>query len=101
MSERLKAETCIECQAAIKVAEYTPHPLEEQATGMAAQVWRGGGLGTPQQHFIGWICNRCAFTRALTKGGGGGVGGCGSSMDFTYDEYPPPPMPVSEEAPDA
>ncbi len=83
MPERLKSETCIECQEPIKVAEYTPHPLEDKATGMAANAY--DGPDDYNGHFVGWICNRCAWSLAMEKGGRGLIaGGGGCSPSFSY-----------------
>ncbi len=91
MRERdgLRRTRCLECKKRIKVAEYTPHPREQEATGMAANIWTDGDLGTPEPKFIGWICNECAWSHTRV-GGGGGIGGCGYWAEFIYDRYPPP-----------
>ena len=77
--EHLTRKKCRECGKSILVAEYSPHPLEHKATGMSANNW-----DDDREYFVGWICNDCAFEKAMTVGGGGMVGGCGASMSFSY-----------------
>ncbi len=82
----LSPKICRECRKDILVAEWSPHPREEKATGMAAYRWGGNaGLG---QKFAGWICNGCACRRAMETGDGpkGMIGG--PMLEFTYDLIP-------------
>lgn len=58
MTQTLSEETCRECQKAILVAEYEPHPLEHSATGIAAYIW-----DEYDTKFVGWICWDCAVSR--------------------------------------
>jgi hypothetical protein len=76
----LTHEICRECQAPILASEYSPHPLEKQATGMAAYVWDYDG---ERERFIGWICQTCA--RALTDKGQGSLSGCDGMIQFMYE----------------
>lgn len=79
---KLTAKKCRECKKEILVAEYSPHPLESESTGMPADIW-----DSIRDNFvcIGWICNECAFGMALVKNGGGMVSGGGSGgFSFAY-----------------
>jgi hypothetical protein len=78
MQTRLKQEKCRECNKPILVAPYMPHEEEEYTTGMSAHRWDNDEM---QEHFVGWICEACAFDRV-----GEGLPGAisGPSLMFHY-----------------
>lgn len=80
-AEQLHDEVCRECGCAIRVAKYSPHPLEKEATGMSASRWDGV---RQDFYFVGWICNKCAFASAMREGGGSVAGGGGDDFEFCY-----------------
>ena len=74
----LKQATCCECHKPILVAPYFPHPENRHATGMPANRW---DADRQEEHFVGYICNDCAFARV-----GVGLSGsmAGPDLEFYY-----------------
>lgn len=78
MRTTLAKKTCLECGKPVLVAEYTPHPDAEYATGMPATRW---DADRQQEYFVGWICSDCAFAR-VGEGLPGSVSG--PDLEFHY-----------------
>lgn len=78
MRTTLKKTTCRECHKPILVADYTPHPDEQYATGMSATRWDDDAQ---EEYFVGWICETCAFER-VGEGKPGAISG--PSLEFHY-----------------
>jgi hypothetical protein len=78
--ETLTPKRCRECGKPVMVAEYSPHPLEREATGMSATRW-DADLG--REYFVGWICEGCAFAR-VGPGLPHSISGGGGGMEFHY-----------------
>ena len=77
--EQLTKKICRECGKEILVVEYSPHPLEGEATGMAAEMWDSDHA---EYYFVGWICLTCAWMRAGNKDGQGFISG--PPLTFAY-----------------
>lgn len=77
--DELSPAKCRECHKPIMVARYSPHPLEREATGMAATMW---DYEREQDRFVGWICTECAF-ELVGEGKPGGISG-GPDLTFHY-----------------
>jgi hypothetical protein len=76
----LTRKTCRECQKSILVAEYEPHPLEKDATGMPAYRWDSD---RQQDYFVGWICEECALER-VGESLPSMISGSGPTLHFYY-----------------
>jgi hypothetical protein len=78
VTDRLSPDKCRECGKSIMVARYSPHALESEATGVAAEQW---DADTQQFYHVGYICGDCVSER-IGPGKPGAL--AGPSLTFYY-----------------